>query len=208
MIQTLADFFGTGKIDFSLANPGDFVHVMIDVQREFCDPGYGSRGTGETDRIAGHIADVAAAFRSACVPTYMVYFSYSENIGPETAGGGFHRVRPVSGDILVGKWDDSAFASSDIKKIFQRNAVKGLIVSGFNLNACVRETVTDACDEGYAVIVMEDCVGNDGWNCGDRYERIKEMESKGAKFMPSGTVLDGIRTANASRRVAPLPVAV
>jgi nicotinamidase-related amidase len=237
--------------------PGEYVHVVIDVQRGFCDPSYVytpwlkwllrpfQRGSIEADRIAGRIASFTDEFRRAGFPTYLVYYRGNVHLHPDKANGGFHKVRPEPGDILVGKSRDSAFhqrglevvdrdrrvrdlevldfplhdeelkakassrqkgwldkieaaaysTESDLDTILRQSQVKGLIVSGFNLSACVNITVADALRRGYEVIVLTDGVGNDRLPRPKWLEKamVKKMQELGVRFLSSSEVLAAVK---------------
>ena len=181
MSNSLAKHFGTDKVDFRLVPPSEFVHCIIDVQREFCDPEHSAqRGTNETVRVAEHIANVAPEFRQAHIPTYMVYFARNRAESPDEACGGLFKVTMDDGDTPVAKNENSAFEGSDISDKLKKDGIKTLLVSGFNTNACVKETVMDALSEGFNVWLLEDCLGNDNRNTDNAERNIKDMTDKGA----------------------------
>ena len=81
-LKSLAQRFKKTHAFFSQENLENLIlkydqHVallVIDVQKEFCDPA-GRRGNGETEEISGRIQSIVPAFRKAGVPVYAVYFS-------------------------------------------------------------------------------------------------------------------------------------
>ena len=143
---------------------GDFSQaalVVIDVQREFCDPEL-SRGTGDTHRIAGRIADAAEQFREAGIAVYSIHYD-SQRRG-HAFDVDYHLFAPEVGDIVIAKDADSAFRGSDLKKKLNANGHKYLFVCGFNLSSCVRKTVEDARGNGFVASLLKPLCGNDEWN--------------------------------------------
>ena len=174
--------------------PGDLALLVIDVQKEFCDP-KGHRGNSETAEVSRRIGSLVPEFRKAGIPVYMVYFAYQEKKAKDID---FYEVKPADNDILVAKNRDSAFRGSSIETMLQKAGHRKLLTCGFNLNACVYSTVMDARDNGFQVTLLRDLCGNDKAN-DDRYTNgcIKEMEEKGIAFNESREVLQHLRTVNA-----------
>ncbi len=184
MRDSLARFFGKDKISFKLVQPCEFAHCVIDVQRQFCDPSFSQFGTRKTDSIASHIAKIAPQFRTAGMPTYMIY--HQKWCEPsESAFGGFHRVQPEEGDIVFGKAQHSAFEYTDLADRFRAAGIKTLLVSGFDIDCCVNATVQDALREDFNVLVLSDCIGNGGKYVSKK-TFIDLMKDNGAELITSG----------------------
>lgn len=154
------------------AKPGDTALLIIDVQRAYCAP-LGRRGTLETHRISNNIKRLTPAFRAAGLPTYVVY--YDEDNKPIKKID-FYKLKPTREDIVVRKYTDSAFASGKLRETLQAHGRKKLLVCGFNLSACVLETIKDARREGYDVTLISDLTGNDRMNSNP--ERALEKMTK------------------------------
>lgn len=198
MTSSLKEFWGRKQVDWKVISESGFAHCIIDVQKEFCDPKE-SRGSAETEKVATRIANVAPLFRQAMIPTFVVYFSFDKETPISKAMGGLFKLKMESGDVPVAKDDNSAFKGSDIKELLKWSKVNTLLVSGFNLNACVRQTVIDALSEGFNVWVLEDCVGNDSFNEKSQAERyITMMKEAGAQFKNHKFALDEVRSVNSS----------
>lgn len=209
--KTLAEFFGVDEVDFG-PNINEEIkkstaHVIIDVQREFCDPKHErNRGTEETDRVSGVIAEsIAPKFREAGMPTYLVFFTDDiDNPNIDKDSGGFYKLKPQEGDELVAKDTDSAFHSGNFKKLLEERGVRNLIVSGFNANSCVKRTVYSAIQEGINVCVLEDGVGNDNCNKLDTLsETFEMMKLWGVVVADSNAVLSQLETVGQRKKSLP-----
>lgn len=130
--------------------------VTIDVQGEFCDPNSPLANNNnvpqETVNLCEQIQSISCAFRKACVRNYHVL--YYNNYGERD----FFKLQPdkAAGDRIIIKNDDSAFDGSNIDAVLQGDKKKTLLVCGFNLSACVLETVVHARKAGYEVYVLTD----------------------------------------------------
>ena len=183
--KSLASFFGKEKLDFKLIEPHEYAHLVIDVQRQFCDPSYSVSGTKTTDNIARGIARLTPLFREAGIPTYMIYKQrWSEP--SEQAWGGFHRVKPAKGDVVFGKHMHSAFEYTDLGDQLRARGIKTLLVSGFDIECCINASVQDALREDFNVWVLKDCIGNGGRQMPGYLEGyFKLMTDNGAELMHS-----------------------
>lgn len=179
--------------------PGDTALLVIDVQKEFCDPKK-KRGTMETDRIAKRIQSIIPAFREAGIPAYVIYFR-KKNIFSKFRKIDFHHFSPEPSDMLVAKDKDSAFEGSNIGELLKQHRRTKILACGFNLNACVYQTVRDAIRQGFDVSVLEDLVGNDKKNpasvTSDYIRRMKMME---IDFRSSAEALKASAGAKAAKR--------
>lgn len=171
--------------------PEETALLVIDVQSNFCDPRH-KRGTGKTHRVAGRIARLAPQFRAAGVRIYAVYYTPMPD-GTMIDPFHFHQFTPDSGDVLVPKATDSVFAGSDIAATLRRNGHKNLLACGFNLRACVRDSVMDGLKRGFNICVLDDLTANDRANAdGAKHDKIParlELARHGARFAQSDSVL-------------------
>ena len=75
-------------------------------------------------------------------------------------------------DVLVrGKRGLSAFPGTDLAQELQRRGIETLAVAGFMANCCVESTVREACERGFNVISLTDCVSTTsmaGYTAGER----------------------------------------
>lgn len=192
--RTLAKFFGVKRAEFRLIKPSEFAHVIIDAQRAYCDPTYKyRRGNAHTKRRCTTLARVTPLFRQTGARTAYVYFDNDLSKDFLNAGGGPYQLQVHRKDIKIPKNDDSAFKGSNIEDIINAHNLKGIIVSGFNTGACVKQTVIDGARAGVKVAVMRDAVGNDNYNSRDTASvksQLEDMESAGAKITTYNSALN------------------
>lgn len=180
--------------------PRDLALLVIDVQKEFCDPN-GSRGNKETREVSQRIKNLVPEFRKAGIPVYVIYFAEQAK---KVKDIDFYEFRPEKGDFIVAKNDDSAFQGSHIGKMLEKHGRKMLLACGFNLNACVFNTVMDARSKGYGVHLLRDLTGNDDHNDSSSTESyLKQMQDKGVIITNAKDELRAINTANAVNSARP-----
>ena len=83
---------------------------------------------------------------------------------------------------IITKNDLSAFSNKEYLNFLISNNIKTLIVMGVLTEYCVKETVLDALNEGFEVIVIEDCIATGGDEEENRINTIRELKEKGAIF--------------------------
>lgn len=177
----------------------DTALVIIDVQRQFCDPS-NKRGNAQTDEIAGKIASIVPAFRAAGIPVYAVYYSDPETQSPGSPD--WFKFEPANSDILVPKTNTSAFGSSSLDTLLRQNHHRHLLVCGFNLNACITRTIAGALQRNYDVTLLQDLAGNDSSNTDDPQRYITALRNEGARIITSE---EELRKLAARKTVAPVP---
>ena len=166
---------------------GEVALLVIDVQKQFCDP-EGKRGNKETTEISERIQSLVPEFRKADIPVYAVYYSTTGDKEREEVD--FYKFQPAANDTLIAKNADSAFKGSNIADILHRDHKKLLLACGFNLNACVKRTIDDARKAGFDVCLMEDLSGNDALNAGYSPDTfLKQMREGGTVITSSENVL-------------------
>lgn len=199
-VTTLPELFNKHAADTN-----NFVHLAVDIQKHFCD-------SRTKKRIATHIGqNISPQFNKLSIPTYWIYFTDPKEqnlpvkectIGPEDARGGLYKVAAASGDKFIRKNRDSAFKGSDIHKQLQGDKKKVLLVTGFNYGFCVLDTVIDAREKGYDVVLFRDATNYDG---PDHYW-TKQMQKADVIFTDSETFFQELNTAKSKHSVtAPGP---
>jgi ureidoacrylate peracid hydrolase len=192
-IQRVHDFFApAAQADVKVAykpRPEETALLVIDAQRMFCDPSL-ARGTRTTKKICQRIQSIAPAFRKAGIAVYAVYTGHKNQILIPPLH--FYGFMPEKGDVLVPKNHNSAFQGSDLMKALKKNGHKNLLACGFNLRACVEETVTDGLANGFNICVLRDLSGNDKPNTkveNSKGAALRRMRAEGAVVATSADVL-------------------
>jgi nicotinamidase-related amidase len=80
------------------------------------------------------------------------------------------------------KNDLSAFSNKEYANFLNANEIKEIIIMGVLTEYCVKETVLDALNGGFKVVVIEDCIATGGDEEENRINTIKELKEKGAIF--------------------------
>lgn len=190
--QTLAQYFGKNA---STSSKRQIAHIIIDVQREFCDPAYFSKteqkylGSPETRKIAARIAHRTPHFRQTGIQTGFVYF-WEGKKGFESSLGGPYFVEKKDGDFTVGKGGNSAMTCGRLREVLDDNGIKNLLISGFNTTACIHDTAVDAVKYGFKTIVLSDCIGDCRESGQDIAFFMKKMIHNGVYLESSQNVLD------------------
>lgn len=159
--------------------------LLIDVQKKYADPAQ-ERGNSETNSVARTIAGITPAFRNAAIKIFPVYFGEHDLQSDKID---FHHFKPSREDIIVRKNQDSAFMGSNISELLHAGGYKNLIVAGFNLSACVKETAIHGCEEGFNVVVLRDMTANDNQNPDCAFWDVFRMKRRGALFRQTADIL-------------------
>lgn len=193
---TLANFFGADTIDFKLIDPSQYAHMIIDVQKDFCDSSI--RGNKFTESIAQKIAKQKPILEEFGIQSMIVYTD-GVGRGLNQAYGGLYRIPLNTGhDLLSPKSQESAFLTGNAEAILKTAGIKNLIVSGFNANSCVLETVKDGLSYGFNFMLLEDLIGvgksaHDPIECTRFY--LEHMQELGAETATSEVLIDFLTDA-------------
>ena len=58
----------------------------------------------------------------------------------------------------MGKHGPSAFPNTDLEQNLKKFGIETVALAGFMANCCVESTMREACDKGFSVITLTDCV--------------------------------------------------
>jgi nicotinamidase/pyrazinamidase len=171
--------------------------LIVDPQVDFC-PG-GSLAVPNGDRIfdavnqAAAVAPLVVASRDWHPPDH-ISFREQGGIWPvhcvrDTKGAQFHskldqsRIgKVVSKATSRSEEAYSAFAGTDLESYLRSKGVKRLFVGGLATDYCVRQSVLDARQAGFEVVVLEDAIGAVDVNRGDGEKALSEMRAAGAEL--------------------------
>lgn len=66
-------------------------------------------------------------------------------------------LKPLGDEIVVNKTTDSVLAGTNYSQLIRNMGIETVVVVGIVTDQCVASTVRDLADEGFKVIVVEDC---------------------------------------------------
>ncbi len=163
--------------------------VIIDMQKDFCAPGFGAdragRNLGPTRSIIPGLQALLAVARAAGVLIVHVGFwtlpDHLSDGGPWLAqrrratfssdrlalagseGAEFvPELSPLPGELVIHKHRYSAFKGTDLGLILDVKRIRSVVTTGVSTNACVESTLRDAFETGYYVAIPRD--GTASWS--------------------------------------------
>lgn len=149
-------------------DPESTVHVAVHVQRYFFHPNPLYARPSEIQRqskataVAHKIDETAHILYDEGIPTCWICME-NDDIGE---AGELYIVRPQECDVVASDNERSAIKTSSVLKTLKRQGIKTLIITGGYASECVTDTVIDALDAGFQVIVATDCLAD---NTDDMY---------------------------------------
>lgn len=164
-------------------NPAHTALLVIDVQNDFCSPegllAKRGRDMSRTEPMIDRLLPFIARTQLAKVLTLYTQqvYDWSKlndrqreqysldgrfiNCDIATDGPNFYRITPPAGDVYV-KYNFNAFSNPDLVQRLDDNAIKTLIITGFDSEFCVETAVRNAFDLGFKVVVPKDLIANNG----------------------------------------------
>jgi ureidoacrylate peracid hydrolase len=163
--------------------------IIIDMQKDFCTPGFGADQAGRdlrpTRAIIPALETLLASARAAGVLVVHVGFwtlpDHLSDSGPWLAqrrratfssdklalagAEGAHfidELSPRAGEPVVHKHRYSAFKGTDLGMILNTRRIRSTVITGVSTNACVESTLRDAFETGYYVAIPRD--GTASWS--------------------------------------------
>ncbi len=167
--------------------PSHSALLIIDMQKDFCLPGFGAAQAGRDISAAQTaipgIARLLAAARGANVRVAHVGFStlpgHLSDSGPwlaqrrrstfssdslcidGTEGAEFvDELAPRAGEWAVKKHRYSAFSGTDLDMLLRSRGIRTLVIAGVSTNACVESTLRAGFELDYYICVPPDAVGS------------------------------------------------
>ncbi len=156
--------------------------LLMDFQNDIVDPKgkFGSQGMAAevqekgaientaralkaTRRAGLRVVHVAVAFRPGHPDVnqhspLMGGIGKAEALVEGTWGAEFHPgVKPTEGELVVVKRGVSALAGTDLPPILRAQGIDTLVLTGIATTFVVEGTAREALDNGYRVIVLQDC---------------------------------------------------
>ncbi|MDR3238008.1 MAG: isochorismatase family protein [Spirochaetia bacterium] len=178
--------------------------IAVDIQNDFC-PG-GSLAVADGDKIIAPANRLIKLFEQKGYPVFFTrdwhpadHSSFNENGGAwpphcvaGTQGALFHKdlIVPERSFVIskaVEKNSEaySGFQGTDLSVRLRSLGINDLVVIGLATDYCVKSTVMDAIQEGFAVTVISDAVGAVNVQPDDGEKAMLEMQKAGAKTAAS-----------------------
>jgi nicotinamidase/pyrazinamidase len=182
--------------------------IIVDVQRDFCTGG--ALPVPEGDHVVPVLNRYVKKFVKARAPIYAtrdwhppnhVSFtsqggSWPQHCVQNTEGAEFHpglelpeRVKIVSKALEPSREAYSGFEGTDLAEDLRKQGISRLFIGGLATDYCVKNTVLDALDLGFEVILLEDAIRGVEVTAGDSDKAIRDMVEKGAKTATSTQIV-------------------
>ncbi len=187
----------------SRIGPGDAL-LIVDVQNDFL-PG-GSLAVPDGDAVIAPLNHSIELFRRAGLPVFATRDWHPPDHCSFQARGGTWPPHCVAGSdgaafapdlqlpddtVVISKATRpdkdaySGFEDTDLAERLRAAGVKRLFVGGLATDYCVLNTVKDALQEGFEVVVLEDAIRAVNVQPDDGARAIAEMKQRGARFSRS-----------------------
>jgi nicotinamidase/pyrazinamidase len=188
--------------------------LVVDVQRDFL-PG-GSLAVPQGDRVMAPLNRCMAAFAAQGCPVFASrdwhpadHCSFRAQGGPWPAhcvagspGAAFAdglRLPPcaqvISKATTAERDSYSAFGGTDLLQRLRAAGVTRLVVGGLATDYCVLQTVLDACDAGFQVVVLRDAIAAVDVQPGDGKRATARMQAAGARLADSAETIRELESA-------------
>lgn len=137
--------------------PSNAALLVVDVQRGFDDPKWGSRNNPDAEI---NIARLIASWREAGRPVFHVMhdsLSPDSPLRPGTAGNSLKpEAEPRAGEAVYRKTVNSAFIGTSLEADLRSAGIDTLVVVGLTTNHCVSTTVRMAGNLGFETYLVSD----------------------------------------------------
>ena len=183
--------------------------IVVDVQRDFCTGG--SLAVPNGNAVIPPLNDALERCHEAGAPVYAsrdwhpaVTRHFQDHGGPwpphcvaGTVGAEFHPdLQLPAGTIIVSKgqtstahgysvFEGTTQSGASLPADLERRAVRRLLVGGLATDYCVRQTVLDALQAGFDVVVATDAVAGVELEPGDATQALDDMRAAGAEIRVS-----------------------
>jgi nicotinamidase/pyrazinamidase len=185
-------------MDIPSPRPGDAL-LLVDVQNDFM-PG-GSLAVPAGDRVTAPLNAAIACFRAQGLPVYATrdwhpanHCSFKANGGVSprhcvagTPGAAFPDALALPPDAVIvskgtqaGRDAYSGFEGTGLADLLRGAGVARLFVGGLATDNCVLNTVTDALQEGFGVVLLTGAMRGVNLQAGDEEAAIATMIEHGA----------------------------
>ncbi|MFQ3613134.1 MAG: isochorismatase family cysteine hydrolase [Cyanobacteriota bacterium] len=152
--------------DYEVPNLSQLALVIIDMQRDFLEPGGFGEILGNDVALECHQPDL-----SDCPISKRKRGKGSLTIGDEgpmgrilirgEAGNAIiPDLAPIEGEIVIHKPGKGAFYATELQDSLQKRGITHLFFTGVTTEVCVQTTMREANDRGYECLMVEDCTAS------------------------------------------------
>jgi ureidoacrylate peracid hydrolase len=172
-----------------LLDPRHTALVIIDMQKDFCTPGFGAdqagRDLGPTRSIIPSLQRLLESARqNGALVVHVGFWTLNDhlsNSGPwlsqrrrstfsgdmlameGSEGADFiDELAPRAGEVIIHKHRYSAFKGTDLGMILNARRIRTVVPTGVSTNVCVESTMRDAFETGYYIAMPRD--GTASWS--------------------------------------------
>lgn len=172
--------------------------LVVDLQRDFCQGG--SLAVARAEEIVPRINavmrkfDLVLASRDMHPEGTRHFDTWPEHCVRGTPGADFHPDLDTAAiDCFLEKgtsreddgYSDFESTNIDLAAYLREQGVARLFVCGLATDYCVKQTVLDALDHGFAAVVLEDCIRAVDMDPGDGARALDAMRARGAEIVTS-----------------------
>lgn len=177
--------------------------LIVDMQKDFCLPGFGAAQAGRDLSAAQSaepvLADLLSAARGAGVTVAHVGFwtlpDHGSDSGPWLAqrrratasadnlciagsdGAEFiDRLSPQPGELVVYKHRYSAFTGTGLDLLLRARGIRSLVIGGVSTNACIESTLRAGFELDYYICVPPQAVGS--WSKPLHYATLANVDHR------------------------------
>ena len=176
MAESLEESYSTSGLSARLGFGRRPVLVVVDFAKAYVDPAAALYARAH-DALASTLRLIAAARASETpvIYTKVVYHDGASEAGVfwRKAGVGLScfnhdnpfsafadGIEPLAGETVIEKHYASSFFQTDLDAVLRKLGVDTVIIAGTSTSGCVRATAVDACQYGYAPMVVREAVAD------------------------------------------------
>jgi len=139
--------------------PQNAALILIDVQKGFDDPKWGSRNNPDAEK---KMAELLAAWRATRRPVFHVQHLSTlpdSPLNPRRPGVEIQdAVKPVDGEPIFQKNVNSAFIGTDLEEVLKKRGVQTVVMVGLTTPHCVSTSARMAGNLGFTVHLVSDAI--------------------------------------------------
>ncbi len=139
--------------------PANAVLLLVDVQKGFDDPVWGSRNNPHAEKNMACLLEAWRASKRPIIHVKHLSLKPKSPLRKGTPGCSFKdEVKPQPGELVVWKHVNSAFIGTDLEATLRKEKVDTLVIVGLTTPYCVSTTTRMAGNLGFDTYVVSDAV--------------------------------------------------